>query len=130
MSAAEIVRLFRWQLLGFIRAVLDDFRGHTGEEASLELPVTPGHVRHIRVQGLAADDVPGLTVQVHAEGEDAVLVDWPFAKAPRDGEPDAQGAFAPGRYVAEAETADGRRASVSFEVRGDGEPPVMVAGFK
>jgi RNA polymerase sigma-70 factor (ECF subfamily) len=102
----------------------------SGRETSLELTAAPGHVRRIRVQGLATADVPGSRVLVHAEGEDAPLVDWPFSAAPREGDPEAKGVFAPGRYVAEAETADGRRASVSFEVRGEGEPPVVLSGFK
>jgi hypothetical protein len=102
----------------------------SGREASVELNATPGHVRRIRIKGLAADDVPGLRIQVHADGEDAVLVDWPFAEVPPNVDPEAFGAFAPGRYVAEAETADGRRASSSFEVRGEGEPPVVLAGFR
>jgi hypothetical protein len=35
-------------------------------------------------------------------------------------------ALAPGRYVADAVASDGRKATATFEVRRDGEPPVVV----
>jgi hypothetical protein len=103
----------------------------SGEETTVEIPETLGHVRRLRVEGLSSADAVGLSLRVHREGGSATLLTASFGDGGRAAEaPEVEGAFAPGRYVAEATTADGRTARATFDVTGDGEPAVVVEGFR
>jgi hypothetical protein len=95
----------------------------SGATTTIDVEAPRGHVRTLRPTGPLAVGSGGLVVDVHAHGATV-----PLARFLADGTSDEaltfEVALTPGRYVADAETGDGRRVSVPFEVRGDGEPPV------
>jgi protocatechuate 3,4-dioxygenase beta subunit len=98
----------------------------SGATTTIDIKAPRGHVRTLRPTGPLPVASGGLAVDVHADGATV-----PLARFMADGTsdhpaPTFQVALEPGRYVADAETGDGRRVSVPFEVRGDGEPPVEV----
>lgn len=96
----------------------------SGTTAAVEVEAVRGHVRQVRAVGIEQSALLGFAVDVHEEGSSVALAQGRFAHESEGDHPLFQVALAPGRYVADAETAEGRRISVPFELRGDGEPPV------
>ena len=98
----------------------------SGETVTVEITTQRGHVRVLRPVGGDAAALAGLSLEVRLDGATVPLATARFL-APAEGRPTTfEAALAPGRYVVDAETADGRRASVRFSVAGDDEPPVDI----
>jgi RNA polymerase sigma factor (sigma-70 family) len=98
----------------------------SGETVTVEITTQRGHVRVLRPVAGDAAALAGLSFEVRLDGATVPLATASFLASPQDRPPTAEIALAPGRYVVDAETADGRRVSVRFSVEGDDEPPVDI----